>query len=100
MPFNFGKKRDNEKEQTSTPVDDSIQPLDDKDYQVIAKIKEMLNPDEHVILVAQQSRILPGGSYLTPNTIYATNRRLIVRDPYLLGSFDGILYTCCICWRT
>jgi hypothetical protein len=91
MPFGFGKKWDNEKDQITTPVDDSIQPLDDNDYQVILKIKEMLNPDEHVILVAQQSRILPGGSYLTPNTIYATNRRLIVRDPYMLGIKESIV---------
>jgi hypothetical protein len=37
------------------------------------------------LLVAKQSKILPGGSTLTPNTIYATDRRIIIRDPYMLG---------------
>ena len=45
----------------------------------------MLNPDEKVLLVARQSKIKPGGSYFTPNTIYATDRRIIIRDPYMLG---------------
>ena len=85
-PWGFGKK-DNDKEQLTPPPpqNDSIQPLNDDDYQEIEKIKEMLNPNEEVIMVAQQSRILPGGSYITPNIIYATNRRIIMRDPYMLG---------------
>lgn len=37
------------------------------------------------------SRILPGGSYITPNTIYATNRRIIMRDPYMLGIKENII---------
>ena len=45
----------------------------------------MLNPDEKVLLVAKQSKIKPGGSFFTPNTIYATDRRIIIRDPYMLG---------------
>jgi hypothetical protein len=44
----------------------------------------MLNPDEKVLLVARQSRIKPGGSLHTPNIIYATDRRIIIRDPYML----------------
>ena len=43
----------------------------------VDKITDMLNPDEKVLLVARQSKIKPGGSYLTPNTIYATDRRII-----------------------
>ena len=45
----------------------------------------MLNTDEEVLLVAKQSRIKPGGSYMTPNIVYATDRRIIIRDPYMLG---------------
>lgn len=89
MPFGFGK-RDN-KEQVAAPIDDSIEPLDDDDYQEIDKIKEMLNPNESVIMVARQSRLLPGGSYVTPNIIYATNRRIILRDPYMLGIKENIV---------
>jgi len=55
------------------------------DLKEINKISEMLNPDEKVLLVARQSKIKPGGSYFTPNTIYATDRRLLIRDPYILG---------------
>jgi hypothetical protein len=51
----------------------------------IEKIQNMLNPNEKVLLVARQSRFLPGGSALTPNVVIATDRRIIIRDPYDLG---------------
>ena len=51
----------------------------------------MLNPDEQVLLVAKQSRIKPGGSYMTPNIVYATDRRIIIRDPYILGLRENIV---------
>ena len=51
----------------------------------IEKIKNMFNPNEKVLLVARQSRFLPGGSALTPNVVIATDRRIIIRDPYDLG---------------
>src|SRR5918996_4341385 len=59
--------------------------MDHKPKGEINKITDMLNPDEKVLLVARQSKIKPGGSYFTPNTIYATDRRIIIRDPYMLG---------------
>ena len=56
-------------------------PVTDRDdLEEISKITEMLNPDERVLLVARQSRIKPGGSHFTPNIIYATDRRIIVRS--------------------
>jgi hypothetical protein len=58
---------------------------DGDDLEEISKIPEILNPDEKVLLVARQSRIKPGGSHFTPNIIYTANRRIIVRDPYMLG---------------
>ena len=57
----------------------------------IRKIAEMLNPDEKVLLVARQSRIKPGGSKFSPNTIYATDRRIILRDPSMLGLKQEII---------
>jgi hypothetical protein len=51
----------------------------------IEKIRNMLNPNEKVLLVARQCRFLPGGSALTPNVVIATDRRIIIRDPYDLG---------------
>jgi hypothetical protein len=52
----------------------------------------MLNPDEKVLLVARQSRIKPGGSLHTPNIIYATDRRIIIRDPYMLGIKENVVH--------
>jgi Bacterial PH domain/Short C-terminal domain len=51
----------------------------------IEKIEKILNSDEKVLLVARESRLMPGGSVLTPNTVIATDRRVIIRDPYMLG---------------
>jgi hypothetical protein len=62
----------------------SIQALNSDDMNEIRRIQDVLNPNESVIIVARQSRILPGGSYVTPNTIYATEKRLIIRDPYIV----------------
>jgi hypothetical protein len=60
--------------------------ITDKDeLSEIQKIGNMLNPNEKVLLVARQSGFLPGGSALTPNIVIATDRRIIIRDPYVLG---------------
>ena len=69
-----------------------LEPLTDRDdLEEISKITEMLNPDEKVLLVARQSRIKPGVSHFTPNIIYATDRRIIVRDPYMLGIKENVV---------
>ncbi len=89
MPFEFGggrKGEDNKDPQTIK------MPLTDRDdLEEISKIAEMLNPDEKVLLVARQSRIKPGGSHFTPNIIYATDRRIIVRDPYMFGIKENVV---------
>ena len=51
----------------------------------IRHVQNMLNPNEKVLLVARQSRFLPGGSALTPNIVIATDRRIIIRNPFMLG---------------
>ena len=51
----------------------------------IEKIEKILNTEEKVLLVARESRLMPGGSILTPNTVIATDKRVIIRDPYMLG---------------
>ena len=58
---------------------------DEGELDEIRKIADMLNTDEKVLLVATQSRIKSGGSAFSPNTIYATDRRIILRDPKMLG---------------
>lgn len=83
MPFGFGKKKNTNLFTTNIKNKEELTE--------ITKIADMLNPDEKVLLVAKQSRIKPGGSYITPNIVYATDRRIIIRDPYLLGLKENIV---------
>lgn len=86
MPFGFGgSKEKNEKFPSNSHLRDSDH------LEEISKITEMLNSDEKVLLVARQSRIKPGGSLHTPNIIYATDRRIIIRDPYMLGIKENVV---------
>jgi hypothetical protein len=87
MPFGFDG--DNKEEEKRQSVNTHI--TDGDDLEEISKITEMLNPDEKVLLVARQSRIKPGGSLHTPNIIYATDRRIIIRDPYMLGIKENVI---------
>ena len=84
MPLGFGKE-----EKGFPPSNTHIN--DSSDLDEISKVTEMLNPDEKVLLVAKQSRIKPGGSLHTPNIIYATDRRIIIRDPYMLGIKENVV---------
>src|SRR5918997_4820972 len=83
MPSGLGGNKEN------SPIKKPVTERDD--LEEISKIDEMLNPDEKVLLVARQSRIKPGGSHFTPNIIYATDRRIIVRDPYMLGIKENVV---------
>jgi len=61
---------------------------DGADLEEINKITEMLNPGQRVLIekiLSQGSQEKPGGSHFTPNVIHATDRRIIIRDPYMLG---------------
>jgi Bacterial PH domain len=51
----------------------------------------MLNPNEEVFVVARQSRLKPGGSHFTPNTVFATDRRIIIKDPSMLGMREQVV---------
>jgi hypothetical protein len=59
--------------------------IDGDELNEIEKIEKILNTEEKVLLVARESRLMPGGSILTPNTVIATDKRVIIRDPYMLG---------------
>lgn len=48
-------------------------------------IKQLLMQKEEILFVARQSRLRPGGSLVTPNSVYVTNRRIIWRNPRLFG---------------
>ena len=56
----------------------SIQREDHSYLDRIRDIQRVLKRGEKVLAVALQPRMLPGGSYLIPNIIYATNERIIV----------------------
>ena len=88
----FGRK-DEEQQQQQLPsnltTDAAITDKDDLDE--INKIRHMLNPNEEVFVVARQSRLKPGGSKLTPNVVFATDRRIIIRDPSMLGLREDIV---------
>ena len=49
------------------------------------EMKSMLAEGEKILIVAEQSRTLPGGSFFTPNTIIVTDRRVLFKDPEWLG---------------
>jgi hypothetical protein len=69
--------------------------LSEFELREVEKIKDTLMPNEQVLLVVTQSRIAPRGiirpgTIVTPNTIFATNKRVIIRDPTMLGLRSGI----------
>ena len=52
----------------------------------IARILPYLEDDERVLVVARQSRTLPGATLaFTPDTIFCTAQRTIIRSPMMLG---------------
>jgi len=82
----FGKS--NEK----TEIDlDSLKVTDSDELSEIERIKDRLDSDEIIHIVAKQSRTKPGGSLIgSPNTIFVTDRRLIIRNPTMLGARENV----------
>jgi Bacterial PH domain/Short C-terminal domain len=88
MPLTgFGRKD----EQLPSNLTTDVAITDKDDLEEIEKIRDMLNPNEEVFVVARQSRLKPGGSKLTPNVVFATDRRIIIRDPSMLGLREDIV---------
>ena len=64
----------------------SITDITDKnELEEIRRIANRVGKDEKVIFVAKQSRFKPGGSKGSPDTLYVTSKRLIVRNPSMMG---------------
>ena len=61
-----------------------------KEVSEIEKILYRLDDDEKVLCVARQARMKPGGAITTPSTIYATDKRLIIRNPTMLGIRENV----------
>jgi hypothetical protein len=90
MPFGFRKKGEEEEEQGRRRTI-ATNVTDKEDLEEINKISNMLNANEEVFVVARQSRLKPGGSKFTPNIVYATDRRIIIRDPSMLGLREEVV---------
>jgi hypothetical protein len=85
MPFRFGKENESQVHFTTDNITDR------DELEEIRKIANRLGQDEKVRFVARQSRMKPGGSALaTPNIVFATDRRLIIRNPTMLGIRENI----------
>ncbi len=82
-PFGFGRKEQ--------PQPFTTEITDKEDLEEIKQIAEMLNPNEEVFVVARQSRLKPGGSAFTPNIIFGTDRRIIIKDPSMLGLRENVV---------
>jgi len=70
--------------------------FDSSEQDEINRIKTFLEAAEIIKAVARQSKFMPGGKLITPRTIFATNKRLIIRDPNALGlraDLDSIPYS-------
>ena len=83
----FGKKNNEDERYYDTEITDK------KALKEIEKISDRLDDDEEVLEVAKQGRMNPGAVALTtPNTIFATDRRLIIRNPTMLGARQNVEY--------
>ena len=53
----------------------------------IKKIADRLDADEEVFQAIRQTKnpLKPGGSLFTPDSVFATNKRVIIRNPSALG---------------
>jgi len=65
---------------------------DDQKIDEIIKIAERLDEDEQVLMVIRQTKnpLKPGSSLITPDTIFATTKKIIIRDPSALGLRQNI----------
>ena len=82
----FGKKNNKDE------IHHDIEVTDKKALKEIEKISDRLDDDEAVLEVAKQGRMNPGGAITTPNTIFATDKRLIIRNPTMLGARQNVEY--------
>jgi Bacterial PH domain len=82
-PFGFG--RNEQPRSFTTDI------ADKEDLEEIKEIADMLNPNEEVFVVARQSRLKPGGSTFTPSVVFGTDRRIIIKDPTMLGLRENVV---------
>ncbi len=66
--------------------------MDPKLLDEIEKISDKLDADEEVFQAIRQTKnvLKPGGSLFTPDTIFSTNKRIIIRNPTAFGLRENI----------
>ena len=80
----LGRKKNKDEKYYDTEI------TDEKALNEIEKIADRLDEGEKVLEVATQSKLKPGGANFSPNTVFATDRRLIIRNPTMLGARQNI----------
>ncbi|MGI0056742.1 MAG: PH domain-containing protein [Nitrosarchaeum sp.] len=64
---------------------------DEDELYEIYKVQDYFSTDEQVLLVAKQSKLKPGGALISGgNTIYATNKKILIKNPTMLGLRESI----------
>jgi len=63
-----------------------------KNSDEISQILDRLDEDEEVLMVIRQTKNIfkPGSSLITPDTIFATTKKIIIRNPSALGLRQNI----------
>ena len=85
------KKSTDQSDYDATSFHDDV--IDVAERREIARILPYLEDDERVLVVARQSRVLPGATLVfTPNVVFCTARRVIIRNPMMLGLREHIDY--------
>ena len=65
--------------------------ISDEDKEDIEKIKDHIDSDDNILIVAKQSKFKPGGAIISGgNTIFCTNKKIIIRNPSMLGLRESV----------
>jgi hypothetical protein len=66
--------------------------FDERKIDEIMQIADRLDDDEQVLMVIRQTKnpLKPGSSLVTPDTIFATTKKIVIRDPSALGLRQNI----------
>jgi len=70
--------------------------FDERKIDEIMQIADRLDEDEKVLMVIRQTKnpLKSGGSLITPDTIFATTKKIIIRNPSALGLRQNVeVYT-------
>lgn len=84
-------KHTDQSDYEATSLHDAVLDVDER--KEIARILPYLDDGEKVMVVARQSRVLPGATLVfTPNVVFCTELRTLIRNPMMLGLREHIDY--------